>query len=126
MRTQRICLANAVNMVRKIAFLTVCAFIAAGCATPNIKPADPQLLFTSGLLNFLQDGTTTREEVVLKLGVPSAQIEGDRILMYQLKTDKLGNWGLIAPQWNAAAGMRTWSGGTGSLVLIFDENGFFT
>ena len=32
----------------------------------------------------LQDGTTTREDVVLRLGVPSARFENDRLLCYRL------------------------------------------
>lgn len=94
-----------------------------GCATPKVQPADPQLLFKSDLLYFLQDEATTREEVVLKLGIPSAQIEGEKILMYQLRADKDGKWHLIAPRWNATTGLRAWSEGTMSLVLVFGENG---
>lgn len=94
-----------------------------GCATPKLQPADPKLLFKSDLLDFVQDGVTTREEVVLKLGIPSAQIEGEKILMYQLKADKDGKWHLVAPRWSATSGLRTWSDGTMSLVLVFGENG---
>ena len=94
-----------------------------GCATPRIQPSDPQLLYRSDLLSFLKNGATTREEVVLKLGIPSAQIEGEKILMYQLRADKEGRWHLIAPGWNTYAALRTWSEGTCSLVLVFEENG---
>lgn len=97
--------------------------LAAGCATPKIQPADPQLLFKSDLLSFVRDDVTTREEVVLKLGTPSAQIEGDKILMYQLKVDEDGKWHLVAPQWNTYIGLRTWDPGTCSLVLIFGYDG---
>lgn len=96
--------------------------LASGCATPTLQPADPQLLFKSDL-SFLQDGIATREEVVLRLGIPSAQMEGDNILMYQLKADQNGRWHLIAPGWNPATGLRTWSEGTCSLVLVFGEDG---
>lgn len=97
--------------------------LVSGCATPKVGVADPQILLSSGLLSFLQDDVTTREEVVLKLGLPSAQIEGDTILMYQLMVEKDGTWHLVAPQWNPTAGLRSWSEGTGSLVLVFGENG---
>ena len=96
--------------------------LASGCATPTIQPIDPQLLFKSDL-SFLQDGIATREEVVLRLGIPSAQMEGNNILMYQLKADQNGKWHLIAPSWNPATGLRTWSEGTCSLVLVFGEDG---
>ncbi len=97
--------------------------LATGCATPKVQPADPQLLFKSDLLSFLGDGVTTREEVVLKLGIPSAQMEGEKILMYQLKVDENGKWRLVAPRWNPGTGLRAWSEGTCSLVLVFGENG---
>ena len=96
--------------------------LASGCATPTLHPADPQLLFKSDL-SFLQDGIATREEVVLRLGIPSAQMEGDKILMYQLRADENGKWHIIAPRWNPANGLRTWSEGTCSLVLVFGEDG---
>ena len=97
--------------------------VATGCATPRVQPADPQLLFKSELLAFIQDGVTTREEVVLKLGVPSAQFEEEKILMYQLHVDKAGKWHLTAPQVSATTGFRQWQPGTCSLVLVFGGNG---
>lgn len=59
----------------------------------------------------------------MKLGIPSAQIEGENILMYQLKVDENGTWHLVAPRWNAGTGLRAWTEGTCSLVLVFGENG---
>ena len=95
-----------------------------GCATtPHVQPADPQLLFKSELLAFIQDGVTTREEVVVKLGIPSAQFEGEKILMYQLRADQTGKWHLIAPQINTSTGFRAWREGTVSLVLVFGGHG---
>ncbi|MGE5839021.1 MAG: hypothetical protein ACM34H_03745 [Deltaproteobacteria bacterium] len=114
--------ANPLNLIRGMALVLAFGLLAAGCATPKVQPADPQLIFKSDMLGFLQDGVTTRDEVVLKLGIPSAQIEGERILMYQLKADENGKWHLIAPQWNVNTGLRTWSEGTCSLVLVFGEN----
>jgi hypothetical protein len=115
--------ANAFCLIRGLAMVLAFGLLATGCATPKVQPADPQLIFTSDLLSFLQDGVTTREEVVLKLGLPSAQIEGERILLYQLRTDEDGKWHLVAPRWNAPTGLRAWSEGTMSLVLVFGENG---
>jgi hypothetical protein len=97
--------------------------VATGCATPRVQPADPQLLFKSELLAFIQDGVTTREEVFLKLGMPSAQFEGEKILTYQLRVDKDGTWHLTAPQVTATTGFRQWLPGTCSLVLVFGSNG---
>lgn len=114
--------ANTLGLIRRVALVLAFAFLATGCATPKLQPADPQLVLKSDLLNFLQDGVTTREEVVLKLGIPSAQIEGEKILMYQLRADEGEKWHLIAPRWNVNSGLRTWSEGTGSLVLVFGDN----
>jgi len=123
LRTRRIRMANALNLIREMALLLTCALLITGCATPKVQPADPQLIFKSELLGFLQDGVTTREEAVLKLGIPSAQIEGEKILMYQLRADENGKWHMVAPRWNVNTGLRTWSEGTCSLVLVFGANG---
>ena len=95
----------------------------ASCATPHIQSNDTQPLSNSKLLGFIQDGITTREEVVLKLGTPSAEFEGDKILTYQLRIDQAGNWHLIAPQISAATGFRAWRKETSSLVLVFEADG---
>lgn len=114
---------SATGRRRVIAALLMAMTLAAGCATPTLKLADPQLILQSDLFSFLRDGTTTRQEAVMKLGMPSAQMEGERILFYQLRADEEGKWHLVSPQWNVAAGMRTWSSGTCSLVLVFQDDG---
>src|SRR5512145_2737787 len=81
----------------------------AGCATPRIQPADPEIFMNSELA-FIKDGITTREEVCLKLGVPTAQLEGDRILMFQFRADQDGKWQLISPKFSGV--LRRWEGGT--------------
>jgi hypothetical protein len=95
----------------------------AGCATSHLQTADTQVLIHSELMGFIQDGTTTREEALLKLGMPSAQFEGEKILTYQLNADQTGKWHLVAPQMNAITGLRQWRQGTCSLVLVFDGEG---
>jgi len=95
----------------------------ASCATPPVQPIDAQILFSSKLLGFIQDGNTKREEVVLKLGIPSAPFEGEKILTYQLRVDQTGSWHLVAPQNDVATGLREWREGTCSLVLVFDGEG---
>lgn len=94
-----------------------------GCATPAIQPADPRVMAESELLSFIRDGTTTREEVLLQLGMPAAQMEGERILMYQLRPDEAGELRLTAPGWDMTSGVRVWGEGTCSLVLVFAEDG---
>jgi hypothetical protein len=97
--------------------------LAVGCATPHVEPVDPQLLLKSELLAFIQDRVTTREEVVLRLGIPSAQFEGEKILTYQLHVDQDGKWHLVAPQISGTTGFREWRQGTCSLVLVFGGDG---
>ena len=65
-------------------FITM-TVLASGCATPQIKPIDRGYFLNS--LQFLVNGTTTREDVLLKLGEPSGRFEGERILTYMLSID---------------------------------------
>lgn len=80
--------------------------------TPVIPGASPDLLA------FLADGTTTREEVVLKLGQPSANFEEDRILTYRIGEHvTLGYYPIVPDQ------VLPWQSVRHSLVLVFDEAG---
>ena len=97
--------------------------IIAGCSKPHIKPINNQLLLNSELIGFIRDGITTREEVLLRLGVPSAQFEGEKILTYQLHVDQEGKWQLVAPKINEFSNLREWQKGTYSLVLVFNSDG---
>lgn len=110
-------------MTSRLIGLAVIATLLAACATPTTQPVAPASLPEIGVLAFLQDDVTTREQVLLRLGVPTAQVEGDRILMYQLNTDAKGRWYLSAPEWDTTTGMRSWRPGACSLVLVFDEAG---
>lgn len=79
----------------------------AGCASEPIGKKD--------LLDFLHDGVTTREEVILHLAEPSATFEGGRIVTYRLDQDD-GGYTILGSKG------RGWSGRF-SLVLSFDEHG---
>ncbi|MHC1742920.1 MAG: hypothetical protein AB9873_07795 [Syntrophobacteraceae bacterium] len=68
------------------------------------------------LLNFLEDGVTTKEEVVLKLGQTSATYEIGRILTYRIGSNDSGY--ILLPGMSGA----NWAVTSHSLVLIFDEN----
>ena len=76
----------------------------AACATPVGR---------KDLLEFLADGVTRRDDVRLKLGEPSAQYEGARILAYRLATDD-GGYVLVGQRDN-------WLGVQYSLILVFDD-----
>jgi hypothetical protein len=67
------------------------------------------------LLTFIQDGQTTREQVFLALGEPSATYENGRILTFRLARDE-GGYFLVekAPGFHSVKY---------SLVLAFDDTG---
>ncbi|WP_155836970.1 hypothetical protein [Paraburkholderia mimosarum] len=75
------------------------------------------------MLDFLGDGTTTRETALLKLGEPSGTFDRDRILTYRIGIPKDGGYFLLHP--HAAGTAYNWSAEPGvslySLVLVFDE-----
>jgi hypothetical protein len=82
------------------------------CATTKMNGMDG----SRTLLNFLEDGMTTREEVILKLGQPSRTYEAERILTYRIGNNDTGYF-LPDPLKRA-----DWAGTSHSLVLVFDEN----
>jgi hypothetical protein len=94
--------------IRRQAALLV--FVLAACSTP---------VGHKDLLDFLSDGLTRREDVLLKLGEPSARFEESRIVTYRLGRDDGGYF--------PAGGPRSdWSAAPYSLVLVFDSNGILT
>lgn len=62
--------------------LALLAGLLAGCLSTVPPPADPHLL------DFLRDGQSTKETVVLKLGQPSAALESGHILTYRVGQEK--------------------------------------
>jgi hypothetical protein len=113
------CQASALHLLALLA-LTVLA----GCSTPKagsalVHPSD----FVRQRYSFIADGQTTREEVLLRLGIPSAKFEGERILTYQLVMDKSGGWYLHMPVRDKETGMRVWADNTCSLVFSFNAIG---
>jgi len=89
------------------------------CSSAYSRQADKTLL------DFLEDGKTTKEMVILKLGAPSGVFEQERIISYHLgKTkdgyfvlDRIAEGRLEKEPW-----LHLVIEGTFSLVLIFDEN----
>jgi len=72
-------------------------------------------------LAYFKDGNTTKEEVLLRLGLPAAQFEGERILTYRLMlTDAEGL--VVVPRKLDPRDPRLsyWARGQYSLVLVFD------
>ena len=95
-----------------LAAIAAFSFLLSACATNvNIPGEDPQLL------EFLRDGATTRDEVLLKLGQPSATFETERVLTYRIRGEARQGYVVGIPL------QGSWQGVTHSLVLIFDANG---
>lgn len=87
----------------------------AGCATPGGPIGDRTLLA------FLQDGSTTRAEVALRLGEPSAQLESDRVLCYRIGGGPESGYTVVLPR--HVSSIADEGSVKFSLVLTFDENG---
>lgn len=87
----------------------------AGCATPSGPQGDRDLLA------FLQDGSTTRAEVALRLGEPSAQLESDRVLCYRIGGDPKSGYIVVLPR--HVSSLADEGSVKFSLALTFDENG---
>lgn len=86
-----------------------------GCATA------PPLKGRSDLLDFLSDGKTTREEVVVKLGQPSGRFERENILTYRLGYEPKNKGYFLVEREAQPSGWPTWVRAKYSLVLVFDE-----
>ena len=67
--------------------IALLAVLLGGCSTARVQPFTIEQVTDSKLLSAIQDGVTTREEVLLRLGSPSTQFEGERILTYELRID---------------------------------------
>ena len=83
------------------------------------KPATPEQLQT-GPLTFIQDGKLTREDALLRFGVPASEFENERILTFRIaqRTD-----GSINAVDRDTAGAVYQAGAVYSLVLVFDARG---
>jgi hypothetical protein len=101
-------LERARGRVPGLLFVATLAGLLAGCTTTAPPPADPHLL------DFLQDGQSTKQTVVLKLGQPSSVLESRHIMTYRVgqETDR----GYFIRE---AVGTN-WFAVKFSLVLVFD------
>ncbi|HJV22850.1 MAG TPA: hypothetical protein VJ570_09135 [Holophagaceae bacterium] len=105
--------------------LLLVALALAGCAPPELEVAEPAFL-PAGKFAFLHAGRTTREEVLLRLGTPSAHLEGERLLCYAFGVTPDGTWYRRGRAWirTDPEGPRpVYLGETHSLVLVFDPGG---
>lgn len=94
----------------------------AGCATATTTRSPGE-----SLLDFLEDGKTSREMVIRRLGGPARTFEGGRILTYRMAERKTGQYyprklDFVRDEVGKPSSTRpNWDGTTFSLVLIFDE-----
>ncbi len=93
------------------------------CTPPLLRQAEPAELQVAWLA-FLSDGKTTREEVLFRLGTPSAHLEGERILTYAFSRNTGGAWRLAGRNWNRAQQAPVFTEyPIRSLVLVFAADG---
>jgi hypothetical protein len=86
------------------------------CVSPGVRQEKART-FEVGLLGPLQDGRTTRQEVLLRLATPSSTFEEGRILIYDYVLDPDGEW-----RRTGVGRTSDWSyphPRTSSLVLVF-------
>jgi hypothetical protein len=70
-------------VVCPLGVLGLLVMLLGGCVAPA-RPPERMPHLETRWLSYLEDGRTTRDEVVSRLGAPSAQFEGERILTYRL------------------------------------------
>ena len=91
--------------------------ILGGCVAVPPTPAE----FEQKSLAYLQDGKSTREDLLLRLGEPSGQFESQRILTYRMYSDSNGKSGVVRKESFPADPQRpNWEGTLFNLVLVFD------
>ena len=90
-------------------------FWAAGVLASCLAACGTTPVGNSQLLSFLQDGSTTREDVFLHLAEPSSTFEAGRIQTYLLDEDPNGYILMHRDE-------KRWNGKY-SLVLAYDEHG---
>jgi hypothetical protein len=88
----------------------------AGCATPSDRGMPGSRV---DLLDFLKDGSTTREEAIVCLGQPSAVLERENLLVFCIGEDVNKAYFVIDQFYT---GGRVWETARYSLVLVFDAD----
>jgi hypothetical protein len=96
----------------------------AGCTTQS--PPSPRQ-FQDKFLDFVQDGSSTREQILLRLGMPAATFEASRILTFRVGPDVGGAVANYARETHAGElvdlDRAAWVATQFSLVLVFDDRG---
>jgi hypothetical protein len=91
--------------------LVAITLLISGCASTGKSPGNPQLI------SFLQDGQTSRQEILARLGCPTLTMEDESILFFRLGEDRGGGYFI------RELDKERWAGVRYSLVLILDDAG---
>jgi outer membrane protein assembly factor BamE (lipoprotein component of BamABCDE complex) len=109
-------------MLRRFTAITfLILLLASGCAETKLHTVDDFMVQQQ--LGLLEDGKTTKQEILLKFGIPSAQFEGERILTYRLRYIQDQNRFEVASREVDRRDPRfaQWGWTEYNLVLVFDE-----
>jgi len=92
-----------------------------GCAETKLQTVDDSILQQQ--LALLADGKTTKEDILIKFGIPSSQFEGERILTYRLRFNQKENrFEVVSVEVDRRdPRFREWLQTEYNLVLVFDE-----
>lgn len=92
-----------------------------GCAETKLQTLDDSVLQQQ--LALLEDGKTTKQDILLKFGIPSCQFEGERILTYRLRFNQKENrFEVISREVDRRdPRFAEWMQTEYNLVLVFDD-----
>jgi hypothetical protein len=116
------------HSIARTTFAVLVASVVAGLAAGTggcVSPPPTAEAFERDTLRFVRDGQTTREEVLLKMGTPTGQFEGDRILTYRLApSGNLSGYDVYARELMQPPGRaQNYAPVDFSLVLVFGPDG---
>jgi hypothetical protein len=102
-----------------IGFLII--LLVSGCAETKLQSVDDSILQQQ--LSVLENGKTTKQDILLKFGIPSAQFEGEKIFTYRLRFNQKENRFEVVSREVDRRDPRfaEWMRTEYNLVLVFDE-----
>src|SRR4051812_14848248 len=106
--------------MRCAGLLMVLSLMVCGCQQQRVAPPSVKNALEGGPLSFLQDGKVTQEQVLMQLGIPTAEFEQQRILAYRLHYDEKKGMKILPRETNYGSEPQ-WMGVSCSLILVFDS-----
>ena len=101
--------------LRSVWIIVLVSFLTAGCATTKSTHSDTPPTRDKALLEFLEDGVTQKQTVLLKLGKPSYAVEEEKYFFFRIGGDPNEGFYLVEDLGSRETKF--------SLVLVFDETG---